>query len=79
MQITREDLNPCTIKLSVVCSPEQVSDAFDRALKAISKEVRLPGFRPGHAPKHMVEKMVSKDELYNQAADELVGGHTKRP
>ncbi|MFY7881632.1 MAG: trigger factor [Fimbriimonas sp.] len=72
MQITREDLNPCTIKLSVVCSPEQVSDAFDRALKAISKEVRLPGFRPGHAPKHMVEKMVSKDELYNQAADELV-------
>lgn len=72
MQITREDLNPCTIKLSVVCSSEQVSDAFDRALKAISKEVRLPGFRPGHAPKHMVEKMVSKDELYNQAADELV-------
>ena len=72
MQITREDLNPCTIKLSVVCSPEQVSDAFDRALKAISKEVRLPGFRPGHAPKHIVEKMVSKDELYNQAADELV-------
>ncbi len=72
MQITREDLNPCTIKLSVVCSPEQVSDAFNRALKAISKEVRLPGFRPGHAPKHMVEKMVSKDELYNQAADELV-------
>lgn len=72
MQITREDLNTCTVKLTIECAPEQVSDAFDRALKAIVKEVRLPGFRPGHAPKHMVEKMVSQEELYKQAADELV-------
>lgn len=72
MQVTREDLNPCTVRLNIVCSPEQVADAFDKALKAIAKEVRLPGFRPGHAPKHMVEKMVNDRDLYNQAADELV-------
>lgn len=72
MQVTREDLNPCTVRLNVVCSPEQVADAFDRALKAIAKEVRLPGFRPGHAPKHMVEKMVNDRDLYNQAAEEII-------
>ncbi len=72
MQVTREDLNPCTVRLNVVCSTEQVADAFDRALKAIAKEVRLPGFRPGHAPKHMVEKMVDERELYNQAAEVLI-------
>jgi len=72
MQVTREDLNSCTVRLNVVCSTEQVADAFDRALKTIAKEVRLPGFRPGHAPKHMVEKMVNERDLYNQAADELV-------
>lgn len=72
MQITREDLNACTVKLTITCSPEQVTDAFDRAVKAIAKEVKLPGFRPGHAPKHMVEKLISQEELYRQAADELV-------
>lgn len=72
MQVTREDLNPCTVRLTVVCSPEQVADAFDRALKTIAKEVRLPGFRPGHAPKHMVEKMVNDRDLYDQAAQEII-------
>lgn len=72
MQVTREDLNSCTVRLNVVCSTEQVADAFDRALKSIAKEVRLPGFRPGHAPKHMVEKMVNERDLYNQAAEELI-------
>ncbi len=72
MQVTREDLNPCTVLLNVVCSPEQVTDAFDRALKTIAKEVRLPGFRPGHAPKHMVEKMVNDRDLYDQAAQEII-------
>lgn len=72
MQVTREDLNPCTVKLTIACAPDQVKDAFDKALKSIAKEIRLPGFRPGHAPKHMVEKMINPEELYRQAADELI-------
>ena len=72
MQVTREDLNSCTVRLNVVCSAEQVTDAFDRAIKAFAKEVRIPGFRPGHAPRQMVEKMVNEDELYRHAADILV-------
>lgn len=72
MQVTREDLNSCTVRLNVVCSAEQVTDAFNRAIKAIAKEVRIPGFRPGHAPKQMVEKMIDERELYNQAANILI-------
>ncbi len=72
MQVTREDLNPCTVRLNVVCSAEQVADAFDRALKAIAKEIRVPGFRPGHAPKQMVEKMVDERDIYGKASDILI-------
>ncbi len=32
----------------------------------------MPGFRPGHAPKQMVEKMVEEREIYNQAANILI-------
>lgn len=72
MNVTREDLNPCTVKLSIVCEPAEVKDGFDKAFKAITKKVRLPGFRPGHAPKKMLEQFVDQRELYNEATDIIV-------
>src|SRR5579862_3890534 len=60
MTLTREDLNPCTVKLTIVCDPEEVKEGFERALKQISKNIRLPGFRPGHAPRAMVEPLIGK-------------------
>lgn len=72
MQVTREELNPCTIKLDIVCSPEQVSEGFGKAYKAFAKRMKVPGFRPGSAPKAMLEKIVPKEDLYNTAADEIV-------
>ncbi|HSI73382.1 MAG TPA: trigger factor [Fimbriimonas sp.] len=72
MQVTREDLNACTVKFSVKAEEQEVKDAFDKALKQISKQIKLPGFRPGHAPKAMVEKMVSKEEMYDNAAENLI-------
>lgn len=69
MQVTKEELNPCTVKLTVVCDPEQVKDGFDKAFKQIAKKIKLPGFRPGHAPKSMVEGLVDPQQLHEEAAD----------
>jgi trigger factor len=72
MQVTREDLNACTVRFAVKAEEQEVKEAFDKAVKQISKQVKLPGFRPGHAPKAMVEKMISKEELYDNAAENLI-------
>lgn len=72
MQVTREDLNPCTVKLTVVCDPEQVKGGFEKALKKISKTIKIPGFRPGHVPKGMVEKMIDPGHLAEEAAEAIV-------
>ncbi len=72
MQVTREDLNACTVKLTIVCDPDEVKAGFDKAYKQMAKQVKLPGFRPGHAPRAMLEKVVQKNELYDQAADNIV-------
>lgn len=72
MQVTREDLNPCTIKLKVVCGPEQVRDGFNKAYKALSKNMKLPGFRPGTAPRSVLEKHVPKDQIADDAVDNVV-------
>lgn len=78
MEVTREELNPCTIKLTVKADEQQVIDAFDKALRQIAKKVRLPGFRPGHAPKAMVENLISREELYDNAADKLIQSSYKQ-
>lgn len=72
MQFKREDLNPCTVKISVTASAEQVSGGFDKAYKAFSKKMRVPGFRPGHAPRAMVGQMVDPNDILNEAANEIV-------
>lgn len=72
MNVSREELNPCTVKLSITCEPAEVKEGFDRAFRTITKKVKLPGFRPGHAPKKMLEGLIDKQELYNEAADIIV-------
>jgi len=72
MQVTREDLNPCTVKLNVVCDAEQVKAGFEKALKSISKSIKMPGFRPGHVPKGMIEKMIDPGQLNEEAAEFIV-------
>ena len=72
MQVTKEELNPCTVKLVVVCEPAEVKQGYDKAYKQIAKTLKLPGFRPGHAPRAMIEKVVQKSELDEQAAENIV-------
>jgi len=72
MQVTREELNPCTIKLTVVCDPEQVTEGFNKAFKQIAKKIKLPGFRPGHAPKALIEGMIPREDLYEDAANLII-------
>lgn len=72
MQVTKEELNPCTIKLTIVCDQEQVNDGFNKAYKQIAKKIKLPGFRPGHAPRSMVEGLIARDELYEEATNVIV-------
>lgn len=72
MQVTRKELNPCTVQLEIKTTPEQVKQGFERAYKQLSKHIRIPGFRPGHAPRNLVEQRIPKPELYDQAADNIV-------
>jgi len=77
MQTTREDLNPCTVKLNIVCDPEEVKSGFDKAKRNLAKKIRLPGFRPGHAPKHLAEQYLQPAELMDEALQNIVGNTYK--
>lgn len=72
MQVKRTDLNASTVQLEIACTPDQVNSGFTKAAKEFAKRIKVPGFRPGQAPKAMVEKMIDPEELARAAADEIV-------
>jgi trigger factor len=72
MEITREELNPCTIQLKVTVEKDHVRAGFEKAFKRLTKNIKVPGFRPGHVPKKMLEGMVPNESLYEAAADLIV-------
>lgn len=72
MVVTREELNPCTIQLKIDVASDDVRGAFDRAFKKLTKGIKIPGFRPGAAPKHMLEQAVDPNRVAELAADMIV-------
>jgi len=70
--LEQEQLNPCTVKMTVEVEAERVQEAIEAALRQFARQIRVPGFRPGKAPKSFVEQMVPKDDLYRRAAEQLV-------
>lgn len=52
----------------VTLEASEVREYLDRAGKQIASTRGIPGFRPGHAPRNMVERSVGKDVVHDQAA-----------
>lgn len=55
MKSTVEPLEGNKVKLSVEVDAGEFESAVDAAFRKIAKEVRLPGFRPGKAPRKVLE------------------------
>lgn len=51
------DESPVLRMLSVTVSAERVDRAFERAYQSLRKEVRVKGFRPGKAPRSVLERL----------------------
>jgi len=65
------DLGPCKKKLAIVVSKERIQEAFAEDLAELAGSASVPGFRPGHAPRALVEKRFRKN-LSEQVRDKLV-------
>lgn len=72
MQVEREELNPCTLLLSIKCTPDQVEAGFAKAYKRASKRVKVPGFRPGTAPRAMVKQYANPEFVIDVAGEAIV-------
>jgi len=65
-------LEPTKVELEITITPEELAAAQDRAFKKLSKNVRLPGFRPGKIPRKVFEQNYGADAIENQAMEDVV-------
>ncbi len=79
IQIEWKDLAPCSRRAEYVVSKELVDAEFSGALKEVSKEAQLPGFRKGKAPVALVKsrfgEMIVEDvakRIHNVAFEKTV-------
>ena len=61
MNITLEKQENCQALLRVEISSETVTSERSDIVKAFSRQARLPGFRPGKAPKAVIEKRFARE------------------
>jgi trigger factor len=72
MNVEKEQLNACTVKLTIEVDPAEVQEAIGIVKRQIAKGMRVPGFRPGKAPAALVEQFIEKDTLFQRVGEHLV-------
>ena len=60
-QIKIEDAGPATKKVSIEVPREVIASKLEEQFKTLRREAALPGFRPGHAPRKLIEKRFHSD------------------
>lgn len=60
------------VEISVSVSWEKWQPQIEQAVKEFSKQMKVPGFRAGKAPRNIVEKQVGSAALLGEAADKTI-------
>ena len=68
-----EHLVENSIRLTITVPENEFEKSIDAAFKTIAKQVRLPGFRPGKAPRKILEKQVGYEAGREQALNDSLG------
>ncbi len=71
MKIQVEAVSPIERKVTIEVDPERVAKELERAYTGLSRRVKLRGFRPGKAPRKVLERQF-KAEVESEVAQRIV-------
>ena len=72
MQITTTPAPKSTILVEVEVPAERLAQAVGEATRALSRRTKVPGFRPGKAPRGVLEAVLGHGAVLEEAVDRLV-------
>jgi len=72
MQTTNTPLPNSRLQLEFEVPPERLAKAIDQAVVRLARQARVPGFRPGKAPRSMLERVLGPGVVLDEAIEQLV-------
>lgn len=69
---SREETGKDQITLEIEVPQAVVEQELDRVYRRIAREIKIPGFRPGKAPRSVVELRIGRESFLAEAQKELV-------
>jgi trigger factor len=67
-----EELSPTRVKLTIEVPFEELKPSLDKAYREVAKQVRIPGFRPGHVPPRVIDQRLGRGVVLEQAVNDAV-------
>jgi trigger factor len=72
LKVTVERTPESEAVLNIELEWSELEKASDKAYRKLVQKYNVPGFRRGHAPRTMLERMLGKDALYQEGLDDLI-------
>jgi trigger factor len=69
---TLEKLDGNRVRLTVSHTADEVGEAIANSYTAIARRIKLPGFRPGKAPRPIIDAQVGRDSVLADALENLI-------
>ena len=72
MKTDVEELSPTRVKLTIEVPFEELKSSLDKAYREVARQVRVPGFRPGHVPPRIIDQRFGRGAVLEQAVNDAV-------
>ena len=72
MQITRTPAPKSSVQLEIELPADRLDQAVGEAVRRLSRRTRVPGFRPGKAPRPVLERALGPGVVLDEAVEHLV-------
>lgn len=72
MKVSTERLPESQIAIEIEVDDERLQKAMSSAFKRLAKKTRIPGFRPGKAPREVLERHLGEHAVLHEAIDRLM-------
>jgi trigger factor len=67
-----EELSPTRVRLTVEVPFDELKSNLDDAYREVGRQVRIPGFRPGHVPRQVLDQRIGRGAVLEHAINEAV-------
>jgi trigger factor len=67
-----EELSPTRVRIKVEVPFDELRPSLDHAYREVGRQVRIPGFRPGHVPRQVLDQRVGRAAVLEHAINEAV-------